>query len=293
MTGICLLNKPAGVSSMQAVAKIRRFFSNNCNYKIKAGHAGTLDPFATGVLPIFTDHLTKFIDLLHLCDKEYIFEIEFGTETNTGDVTGEILQKNQYKPSEKEISNILSEFVGKQKQKPHKFSAVHIDGKRAYDLARNNINFEMPEKEINIFSLECLEYKPETVKLKAKCSTGTYIRSLACDIAEKLNTCACVKTLHRSAYGKITDEDLCQIDNPVLLSHNQLCFLMEGYFQQINLTETEAEKICLGQYCVKEQENGIYLASCNNILIGLVKIENNVLMPQKIMANSLTKDIII
>ena len=146
--GFININKAPGMTSHDAVNRVRRIFNTK-----KVGHAGTLDPFATGVLPVAVGRATKFLEYISDCDKSYRAEVLFGVETSTGDITGEVLNQVECQPNMLvEVDKILSSFVGTIQQTPPKYSAIKINGRKAYELARKNVDFELPSREVTIYS---------------------------------------------------------------------------------------------------------------------------------------------
>ena len=190
------LNKPKGFSSAYCLNVIKSKFK-----KIKIGHAGTLDPLAEGVLPIALGEATKAVSLIHLQLKSYLFEIEWGSETDTLDLEGKVINTNDVYPDKKQIQNILKKFIGHQMQMPPKFSAVKINGKRSYELARNNLEFDMEERKVFIKNIRLLKHENNKSLFYIKCGTGTYIRSLARDIAKAFGGFTHITKLVRTRYG--------------------------------------------------------------------------------------------
>ena len=190
------LNKPKGFSSAYCLNVIKSQFK-----KIKIGHAGTLDPLAEGVLPIALGEATKAVSLIHLQLKSYLFEIEWGSETDTLDLEGKVINTNDVYPDKKQIQNILKKFIGHQMQMPPKFSAVKINGKRSYELARNNLEFDMEERKVFIKNIRLLKHENNKSLFYIKCGTGTYIRSLARDIAKAFGGFTHITKLVRTRYG--------------------------------------------------------------------------------------------
>ena len=195
--GFINVNKPPNMTSHDVVNIVRKVM---CTKKV--GHGGTLDPFATGVLPIAIGRATKFIEYLSNCDKFYRAEIFFGIETDTGDITGKVInQMNFNMPKYSEIVSILQSFIGVITQTPPKFSAIKINGHKAYELARKNIDFDMPSRQVNINKITLADITDSTLQIDIECSKGTYIRSLAVDIGKKLNILTTLKTLQRIKVG--------------------------------------------------------------------------------------------
>lgn len=195
--GVVVLNKPKGLSSNTASNKVKYLLSAK-----KAGHLGTLDPMATGVLPVALGKATKLFDMFLKKRKTYIATFNFNYETDTLDSEGEILNNSIKTISEAQIRDILGEFTGNISQMPPKYSAKKVNGVRAYDLARKGVDFELKPKEITIYSIDLMERVEDNVfKLFIECSSGTYIRSICRDIAYRLGTYATMTDLIRTRCG--------------------------------------------------------------------------------------------
>ncbi len=192
---ICL-DKPKGISSNFAMIKVRKILRE------KTGYVGTLDPFATGVLPIAVGRARKFIQFVEEGIKTYEFEVVFGASTDSYDETGQILETTDVIPSRNQILEILPKFLGKIEQTPPKFSAIKINGRRACDLVRQNKSVEIPSRKIFIHSLHLLDFcENHFAKFQVSCSKGTYVRTLAVDIAQQLGSLCYVKELRRVKSG--------------------------------------------------------------------------------------------
>lgn len=196
-SGIILLNKPEDLTSNTAANLVKKIFSAK-----KAGHTGTLDPFATGLLPVCINKGTRLVRYLMDKDKEYIGTIKLGIQTDTLDKTGEIIQQSEVPEIRlSEIENALNKFKGKIKQIPPAFSALKHNGIPLYKYARNGEMIEKEAREINIFELETLFFEHDILKIRTKCSKGTYIRSLASDLAKELGTLGHLTELKRTKSG--------------------------------------------------------------------------------------------
>lgn len=193
MTGIICLNKPENISSFLAVKKASRLLGVK-----KAGHTGTLDPMATGVLVIMLGSCTRFIDFLPESDKSYTARVLLGTRTDTLDITGNVLEEKTVNVTENEIKKICEGFLGETMQIPPMYSAIQKDGVRLYDLARQGIEIERTPRKINIKNLSVYGFNGKSFQMDVTCSAGTYIRSLASDIGEELGTGACLTSLCRT-----------------------------------------------------------------------------------------------
>lgn len=206
VSGWLILNKPYDMTSTQAVGKIKWLFGAK-----KAGHAGTLDPLATGILPIALGEATKTVPQVQDGVKVYEFDIKWGEATATDDAEGDVVATSDVRPSRQELESILPEFTGTITQVPPAFSAIKINGERAYDLARAGEKVVVPPREIEIEALELLEHSEEFSTLRVTCQKGTYVRALARDIAERLGSKAHVSRLHRAQVGHFSDQDAIEI----------------------------------------------------------------------------------
>lgn len=183
-----MIDKPAGMTSFGVVARIRRVLSKRAGKKVKVGHCGTLDPFATGLLILCVGKECRNAGDYMKRDKVYETTIRLGQNSSTGDPEGEITDVSDSRPSNDELRKVLDEFTGVIEQTPPMHSAIKIDGKRAYDLARQGKEVEMPSRKVTINSLELVEYTYPNVMIRTNVSSGTYIRSLANDIGKNLGT---------------------------------------------------------------------------------------------------------
>lgn len=199
MDGIIVVNKPSGCTSHDIVSKIRKSLKLK-----KVGHTGTLDPLATGVLPILLGNATKLSKYLINHDKEYVATIKLGVKTETGDIEGSIIDEQKVPLfTEEQIIEVLNSFVGKQKQMPPMYSAIKVNGKKLYEYARNGEKIEVTTRNIEIYNISFLQYIDNKIKFKVSCSKGTYIRSLCEDIAQKLNTVGTMENLERTQVRNI------------------------------------------------------------------------------------------
>jgi tRNA pseudouridine55 synthase len=197
--GIILIDKPAGMTSFGVVARVRRRLSEELGKKAKVGHTGTLDPFATGLMIIVTGKECKNAEKYSKLDKVYEATIRLGETSSTGDPEGEITEVSDRQPSREEIQAALEKFKGEIQQRPPMYSAIKINGERAYKLARKGEQVEIPLRTITIHSLELVDYSYPEVKIRTHVSSGTYIRTLAEDIGGVLETGAYCTQLRRTA----------------------------------------------------------------------------------------------
>lgn len=202
MDEVLLIDKPAGMTSFGVVARLRRVLSQAAGKKVKVGHTGTLDPFATGLMIIVTGKKCREADTFTKLDKWYEAEIMLGEISTTGDPEGELTRVSARQPSRSEVEAVLSIFEGEIKQRPPIFSAIKINGRRAYQLARQGQLVDMPERTVSIYALELVTYEYPRLVIRAHVSSGTYIRSLAIDIGQKLETGAYCRQLRRQAIAE-------------------------------------------------------------------------------------------
>ena len=205
--GWVVLDKPYGVGSTPMVGKVRWLFS-----AAKAGHAGTLDPLATGILPIALGEATKTVPFMMDAAKSYLFEITWGETRSTQDKEGEITATSAIRPTKTQINAELPRFIGDIEQVPPKFSAIKIDGKRAYDLARAGEAVEIKSRPVRVDRFELTATTDDTATFAVDCGKGTYIRSLARDLAAALGACGYVSVLRRTRVGPFTLEQSITLD---------------------------------------------------------------------------------
>lgn len=217
-TGIIIIDKPEGWTSQDVAAKLRGVF-----HERRIGHGGTLDPMATGVLPIFAGRATRAVEFFESAEKEYIAGLRLGQETNTQDTTGEILAQRPVSVTQSQVEAVLSQFLGPQRQLPPMYSAVKIGGKKLYELARQGKAVERTPRDIQIFELALLEGGGADYLLRVRCSKGTYVRTLCHDIGQALGCGGCMSSLRRTKAGcydltqAVTLDTLLQAKDPASL----------------------------------------------------------------------------
>ncbi len=202
MNGIVIIDKPQGWTSQDVTARLRRVFSTR-----RIGHGGTLDPMATGVLPVFVDRATRGVEFFEHAEKTYEATLRLGLTTDTEDTSGTVLTEQAVSLSHQEFLEILPRFRGKIQQVPPMYSALKINGQKLVDLARKGKTVERQPREIEIFELTCLEFAGNTARLRVRCSKGTYIRTLCKDIGEALGCGGCMAALRRVQAGEYTIEE--------------------------------------------------------------------------------------
>ena len=208
-TGIVVLNKPSGMTSHDVVARVRRIFKMK-----RVGHSGTLDPLATGVLVILLGKSTKLFGKFEAFDKAYKATMIFGTKTTTADIQGKITQEMPFDQLTREqVEDVLKGFVGDTEQVPPMVSAVKMNGKRLYELARQGIEVVREPRKIHIDKLSLIDFNLPRARFYVECSKGTYVRQLAEDFAEKLGTVACIAEIERTKVGPFTIEQSVNLEN--------------------------------------------------------------------------------
>lgn len=310
------LHKPLGMSSAKAVAIVKRHL-----HPQKIGHAGTLDPLASGVLPLALGEATKTIQFCMDTDKEYEFTVKWGFETTTCDAEGEITKTSDARPATAQIIEILPEFTGEISQAPPQYSAIKINGQRAYDLARAGEVVEMKQRKVIVHSLQLIEegqepgdrsewmekplftHSPSPLALssfRVSCGKGTYVRSLARDIAIKLGTYGHVVALKRTKVGKFGIEDAILLEDiektvykdagsGVLLPVNSVL----DDIQVLELTTEEATRLRHGQKIPAKIlaniasfrgifPSGNFIAKCNGTLVAICESGDGIIKPLRI-----------
>lgn len=207
ISGWINLNKPEGVTSNDAVMMVKRALGFP-----KIGHAGTLDPLASGILPIALGEATKLVQYMMDDDKVYLFTVTWGEQRTTDDREGDVIATSDIRPTAEHICAVLPEFTGTILQKPPAFSAIKVDGKRAYDLARAGEDLDLAARPVDVYELELVTQTESTATLRCVCGKGTYVRSLARDIAEKLGTKGYVSYLCRENVGPFSLADAISLD---------------------------------------------------------------------------------
>ena len=205
---ILLIDKPAGITSFGVVARVRRILTKRAGKKIKVGHTGTLDPFATGLLILLVGKGTKRANEFLKLDKWYEATIKLGARSTTGDPEGEIIETEGAKtPSLEEVRQVIEKLTGEIEQRVPAFSAVKIEGRRAYNLARKGVEVEMPVRKVKIYKLEMLDYRYPELKIRCHVSSGTYIRALGEDIGGMLGVGGYLTALRRTGVGEYRAEE--------------------------------------------------------------------------------------
>lgn len=298
--GWLVIDKPAGLTSNAVLNKARRLLNAQ-----KAGHGGTLDPMATGVLPIALGEATKLVHVALQGTKRYRFTLAFGAETDSGDLEGSVTETSDERPEDDAIQAILPRFTGEIEQVPPKFSAIKIDGERAYDLARDGHEVEMPVRQVTINSLTFID-RPgrDHAVFEVVCGAGTYVRSLARDMARALGTRGHVSVLRRTAAGPfradqailLDDLDARSITERQAAAVHPLMAALDD-IPALPLTQRQAQQLRLGQTIrflsrqdaarltriARIPSDSAILAVCQGVPVALVTREGAAIKPQRVL----------
>lgn len=241
MNGIILIDKPAGWTSHDVVAKVRGRLRGEykADKKIKVGHSGTLDPMATGVLPICVGNSTKIVDILSNSDKQYRAVMKLGVTTDTQDITGEVLSEADFERDEARIRGVIAGFVGEIEQIPPMYSAIKKDGKKLYELARAGVEIEREARRIWIRDIEILRIDGDLVEVLVTCSKGTYIRTLCHDIGAELGCGATLAELERTKVGSFGIEECRKLEDNFEFMETAVTI---GCFDGVHLAHQELVK---------------------------------------------------
>ena len=281
MQGILIINKPKGFTSQDVVSKVKKIL----NIK-KAGHTGTLDPLATGVLPVLLGNYTKLSKYLIEHDKTYIAKVKLGKKSDTGDSEGNVVETQEVdlkNISEENVKKILKSFLGKQKQIPPMYSAIKIDGKKLYEYAREGKKVDVEPRDIEIYDIKLLSINELEIEFEVSCSKGTYIRSLCEDIAQELGTIGYMSSLNRILVDRFSIEEAIDFETLEKMKddvENKL-ITMEDVFSsldKIKLNNRKKELFLNGVMLTFPLNDGIYnIYDVEENYIGLGTVKNNLL----------------
>lgn len=267
--GIIPVNKPTEWTSFDVVNRLKYKLKPN-----KVGHLGTLDPMATGVLLITVGKATKLFDFMQKKHKTYLATFEFGHETDTLDATGKVVKICANIPTKEEILRVLPKFMGKISQIPPKYSAKSINGVRAYDLARQNVDFELKAKEIEIFDIKLIDYQNAILTLEIECGSGTYIRSIGRDIAKEVNSLATMINLVRTQVGTFPLNLCHDVKNVDKIEELIVPIKQVLNCNKLELSNIEQQKILNGRTIEIPINDGIYSLEDEKDTIALVEVRN-------------------
>lgn len=276
MNGVLLVNKQIDYTSRDVVNKLTKILNTK-----RIGHTGTLDPIATGVLVICIGKSTKLCDLLTSKYKEYVATIKLGIKTDTLDTMGKIIEEKEIKKyTKEEITEVLNSFLGKSIQETPIYSAVKVNGKKLYEYAREGISIELPKREIDIKSIELLDYKNDKIVFKTTVSKGTYIRALINDICKKLNTIGTMSSLVRTKQGEFKIEDCYSLES--IESNNYKILSNEEVLSNL-------ETIDIGDDLLKPVNNGAVINKIFTKDIACLRYDNKIIAIYKTYEKDNTK----
>ena len=288
MNGFLLIDKPSGRSSASCVYSLRKVLKIK-----KIGHCGTLDPLATGVLPLCIGEATKFSNYVSDQSKEYEVEILFGLQTSTGDLEGEEIYKKPFKLNKNALMKSLKKFQGVHQQVPPMFSAIKYKGKPLYAWVRKGVYFSRQSREVRIFDTELLFCQGDKAKIRVSCSKGTYIRALIEDLGEDLSTGATVIDLRRTRVGDVTKDNLVDLESvdieecrKALVSYDTLL----QHIPEIHLDKIDTKKIRNGQlvdYNARQDIKGIVrIYADKGLFVGIGSIDSsNIVSAKRLLSN--------
>ena len=277
MNGIVIVDKPQGWTSQDVTARLRRVFSTR-----RIGHGGTLDPMATGVLPVFVGRATRAVEFFEHAEKTYEATLRLGMKTDTQDITGTVLEERPVTVTEQDILNVLPAFRGEILQIPPMYSALKVNGQKLYDLARKGKEVERQPRPITIHELELLHFDGQDARIRVCCSKGTYIRTLCEDMGEKLGCLGCMAALRRTRAGEYTIEKAVPLQT-LLNAENPEQYLLSmdspflGY-PAVTLSENQEKRCRNGNAFTLRVPDGTYRAyGKNGEFLMLARVENGVM----------------
>ncbi len=277
MNGIVIVDKPQGWTSQDVTARLRRVFGTR-----RIGHGGTLDPMATGVLPVFVGRATRGVEFFEHAEKTYETILRLGLTTDTEDITGTVLTQQEAQFTQEEIEAVLEQFRGDILQVPPMYSALKVDGQKLCDLARKGREVERKPRPITIHELTFLGFCDEGIRLRVHCSKGTYIRTLCKDIGEKLGCGGCMAALRRISAGEYTIEESVPLDTLLETTEpekylRQVDTMFRNY-PAITLTENQEKRCRNGNSFSIKKEDGTYrLYGQNGEFLALGKVESGIM----------------
>ncbi len=289
--GWLIVDKPAGMTSTQAVSQAKFLFKAK-----KAGHAGTLDPLASGLLPIAFGEATKTVPYVMDGEKAYRFTVRWGIETNTDDAEGAAAATSQARPDQASIAAILPDFIGSITQMPPAFSALKINGERAYDLARSGETVELAARTVEIKALRLVETQPDTAVFEAECGKGTYVRALARDFGRRLGCYGHIAALRRSRVGPFSEAQAVKLDDVraglaegEAASPASLLPVQAGMREltEIQVTKNDASRLARGQAIILRGRDapilgGTVYATSSGIVVAVGSMEQGMFVPGRV-----------
>ena len=281
MNGIVIVDKPAGWTSQDVVSKLRGVFKTR-----RIGHGGTLDPMATGVLPVFVGRATRAVEFFEHAEKTYIATLRLGIHTDTEDITGRVLEERQVAVTRDMLEEALTHFRGEISQVPPMYSAIKVGGQKLYELARKGREVERQSRPVTIFRLECQGFDGVDATLLVHCSKGTYIRTLCKDIGQALGCGGCMASLRRISAGAYQEAEAVSLET-LVNAEDPGAYLLAvdsvfAAYPSVTLTENQEKRCRNGNSFSLNLEDGIYRAySKTGEFLALSKVENGIMTTVK------------
>lgn len=277
MNGIVIVDKPQGWTSQDVTARLRRVFGTR-----RIGHGGTLDPMATGVLPVFVGRATRAVEFFEHAEKTYETVLLLGKKTDTQDVTGTVLEERAVDVTKSQVEEVLTRFRGEIMQVPPMYSALKVNGQKLYELARKGKQVERQPRPVTVYELTVLSFENNRLSLRVRCSKGTYIRTLCEDIGEALGCLGCMEALRRTQAGEYRLEDAVALEDLLESSTPESCLrgmdTMFARYPAVKLTANQEKRCRNGNSFTRTMPDGIYRAyGENGEFLMLAKVEDGVM----------------
>ena len=277
MNGIVIVDKPQGWTSQDVTARLRRVFGTR-----RIGHGGTLDPMATGVLPVFVGRATRAVEFFEHAEKTYETVLLLGKKTDTQDVTGTVLEERAVDVTKSQVEEVLTRFRGEIMQVPPMYSALKVNGQKLYELARKGKQVERQPRPVTVYELTVLSFENNRLSLRVRCSKGTYIRTLCEDIGEALGCLGCMEALRRTQAGEYRLEDAVALEDLLESSTPESCLrgmdTMFARYSAVKLTANQEKRCRNGNSFTRPMPDGIYRAyGENGEFLMLAKVEDGVM----------------
>lgn len=277
MNGIVIVDKPQGWTSQDVTARLRRVFGTR-----RIGHGGTLDPMATGVLPVFVGRATRAVEFFEHAEKTYETVLLLGKKTDTQDVTGTVLEERAADVTKSQVEEVLTRFRGEIMQVPPMYSALKVNGQKLYELARKGKQVERQPRPVTVYELTVLSFENNRLSLRVRCSKGTYIRTLCEDIGEALGCLGCMEALRRTQAGEYRLEDAVALEDLLESSTPESCLrgmdTMFARYPAVKLTANQEKRCHNGNSFTRPMPDGIYRAyGENGEFLMLAKVEDGVM----------------
>jgi tRNA pseudouridine55 synthase len=285
VNGWLILDKPVGMTSTHAVSRLKRIYNAK-----KAGHAGTLDPLASGILPVAFGEATKTVPFVQDGEKAYRFTVTWGAETDSDDSDGTVTRTSDLRPRPDQVSDALAAFTGTIMQVPPAYSAIKINGERAYDIARDGETVELAARPVTIHALRLVSTTPDTAVLEAECGKGTYVRAIARDLGRMLGCLGHVTALRRTRVGPFTEADavgLEPLEDPIAAA--QMLLTVEAGLSEVPCVVVDrdaASRLRRGQSLILRGRDapagGLAYAACGGVPVAFGEVERGELVPSRV-----------